>query len=164
MKSVSYVDEPYHNVYLALCDLELKKKYDESYDGGKYVYVDLPYDGSFQYTKFKKVLVVSARDMVIIGKAHRVSESEMYLMAKSTSVPSIPENKGIVRAETPISGWRIKQIDAGDAASGRKPRCKLWFYTEADFKISLFLQKSAGPKTGHLAMLFADYIRKHPLT
>jgi hypothetical protein len=52
--------------------------------------------------------VVSARDMVILAKGYRLNEKEIYLLAKSTAIPSIPEKKGYVRADTFISGWRIK--------------------------------------------------------
>lgn len=84
------------------------------------------------------------------------------MLGKSCVVPSLPEVKNYVRADSILSGWRVKQIE--DEIPGvKKGKCKLWFYSEADFKISLFLQKQAVPKTGHSAKLLADYVAKHPL-
>jgi START domain len=68
----------------------------------------MPYDASSQYFKSKKVMVVSSRDMALIGKQIRISAKETYLYAKSITLDSVPPVKNIVRAETPISGWRIK--------------------------------------------------------
>lgn len=161
LKSVAYVREHIKDVYLALCDFGLKQKYDETFDCGHTVHEYMPYDTSCSYLRFKKVLVVSPRDMTVVGKQYQVSDKLIYLWAKSTNIPSIPPVKNIVRAETPISGWKIKQIE--DGGNGKKPLCKLWFYSEADFKISLFIQKSAGPKSGHIADAFARYVAKNPL-
>ena len=121
----------------ALSDIELKKKYDETFEGGHIVYGDLPLECSVSYFKFKKVLVVSPRDLTIIGRLYRVSDREFYLMAKTFNLASLPPTKNIVRADTLISGWHVKIIENG--VNGGKPLCKCTFYSEVDFKISLFI-------------------------
>lgn len=161
VKSVAFMNEGIEDAYDAICDLEMKKQYDESYEGGRVVSF-LPIDASLCHYKFKKVLVVSARDMVVIGKCYRTSEKELYMFGKSCVVPSIPEVKGYVRADCIESGWRIKQIDDG-VPGVRKPRCKIWFFSESDFKVSLFLQKQAGPKTGNMAKHLCDHVAKNPV-
>ena len=108
LKSVAFANESLDDLVEALCDLNLKQKYDESYEGGHYIHSDMPYDASSQYFKSKKVMVVSSRDMALIGKQIRISAKETYLYAKSITLDSVPPVKNIVRAETPISGWRIK--------------------------------------------------------
>ena len=78
-----------------------------------------------------------------------VSEDEVYLLAKAIDLPSIPPQKNIVRADTPLSAWRLKVKERG--SNGQKPLVKVTFLTEIDFKISLFIQKNVGPRSGHLA-------------
>jgi hypothetical protein len=133
----------------ALSDLDLKGKYDDTFECGHFIHRDLPYDCSVFYQKFKKILVVSPRDAVIIAKIFRVSPDLIYIFARSFDLASVPPIKNIVRADSPISGWRIKVLEPG--VGGSKPLCKVTFYSEVDFKISLFLQKNVGPKSGHLS-------------
>ena len=104
---------------------------------GKFIYSNLPFETNVVYQKHKKILVVSPRDLVIIGKVHRISKDEAYLITRAIDIPSHPENKNIVRAFTPLSGWRVKVKEP--ASGGKKPLCKLTFIGEIDFKISLFI-------------------------
>jgi hypothetical protein len=121
----------------------------------------LPFECRVQYFKFRKVLVVSSRDMTLIGRKKWISPNELLIMASSIDDDSLyPQNKGIVRAASPNSGWMIKIKEPSDPASGRKAYCKITFFTEADFKISLFLQKQVAPKTGHLANALVNFLLK----
>jgi hypothetical protein len=158
---VAFVNESREDIMLAIFDLDIKTKWDDSFEFGRYTHVDLPFDSSASYFRFKKVMVVSPRDMCIIGKSHRINENETYLIAKTYVNETIPEVKGVVRADSLISGWRIKQIE-NEIPGVKKARCKIWFYSESDFKISMFLQKQVGPKTGHMALHFSQYIEKNP--
>lgn len=162
-KSVSYCREDYEKIVMALCDHDLKAKYDETFENGYYCPPNLPLESSIQYMKYKKVLVVSPRDLVLVGSIRRINEKECWLFAKTFEYPPIPHVKNVVRAETLISGWRVQQKDDGNPATGEKPLLKLTFYAMPDFKLSLFIQKSVGPKSSHLAIAFTDYIQKHPL-
>ncbi len=101
------------------------------------MYNDLPFETSLFYQKHKKVLVVSPRDLIAIGKTVRISKDEAYIITRSVTLPQFPENKNIVRAFTPLSGWHIKVKEPGSGT--KKPLCKMTFFTEVDFKISLFI-------------------------
>ena len=93
--------------------------------------------------------MVSPRDLVVMGRMIHVSEDEVYLIAKAIEIPSIPPQKNIVRADTPLSAWRLQVKEKG--SGDQKPLVKVTFISEIDFKISLFIQKNVGPKSGHLA-------------
>jgi hypothetical protein len=108
----------------------MKPKYDETFESGHHIH-RLGFDTSIMYQKHKKILVVSPRDLTMLIKLHRVSPNEVFIMAKSVTIDSHPPNKNIVRAENYCGGWRLKQI---------RPKCtKAFFYSEVDFKISLFI-------------------------
>jgi len=75
-------------------------------------------------------------------------------MAKSIQLDEYPPNKNIVRAETALGGWRLKQI--------RPNMTKATFYSEVDFKVALFIQENVAPKSGHLAQSLKEYLRQEP--
>ena len=80
--------------------------------------------------------------MTLMGRKKWLSATELLIMASSIDNEGLyPQNKGIVRASSPNSGWLIKIKEPSDPATGRKAYCKVTFFTEADFKISLFVQK-----------------------
>lgn len=84
-------------------------------------------------------------------------------MARSVNNEEVfPLTKGIVRAASQYSGWRIKLREKGDPEKGIKPLYRVCFYSEADFKISLFISKNVGPKSGNHANNLASYLSKNP--
>ena len=121
----------------ALANFELKTKYDDTVECGNFIYKDLPYEFAMFYQKHKKILVVSPRDLIVIAKTHRISKDEVYILSRSITHSQFPENKNIVRAITPMSCWHIKVKEPGSGT--KKPLCKMTFFTEVDFKISLFI-------------------------
>lgn len=133
----------------AITNFDMKALYDDTVEGGKFIYSNLPYETNVVYQKHKKILVVSPRDFILIAKIHRVSKDEAFVITRSIVIPSHPPNKNIVRANTSLSGWRVKVKEP--ASGGKKPLCKMTFFGEIDFKVALFLSKTMGPKTGHLA-------------
>ncbi len=163
MKNVAHVEEPIDLVFEALSSVEIKKRWDDGFDNGVFAYVYMPFETSMAYLRMKKILVVSPRDLLLLGRTIRVTDNDYYLLAKSMEHPNVPVMKGVVRADTPFSGWRIKQIDAGDPATGRKPVTKIQFMLIADFKVSLFIQKTVAPKSARHADMIAAYIRANPL-
>ena len=52
-------------------DFETKRHYDDTFEEGHYV-AQFPFDSYIVYFKYKKVVVVSSRDMVVACKIHRV--------------------------------------------------------------------------------------------
>ena len=149
LKSISICRGEVQQILDALTNFEMKALYDDTVEGGKFIYSNLPYETNVVYQKHKKILVVSPRDLTLIAKIYRVSKDEAYVISKSINIPSHPANKNIVRATTSLSAWRVKLKEP--ASGGKKPLCKLTFFGEIDFKISLFISKTVGPKTGHLA-------------
>jgi len=149
LKSISVCRGEVQQILDALTNFDMKALYDDTVEGGKFIYSNLPYETNVVYQKHKKILVVSPRDFILIARIHRVSKEEAYVITKSITIPSQPVNKNIVRASTSLGGWRVKVKEPG--SGGKKPLCKLTFFSEIDFKISLFISKTVGPKTGHLA-------------
>ena len=127
------------------------------------IHENMPFETSLQHFFFRKVLVVSPRDMAVLGRIKRISENEVYVLARSFDNETVfPQTKGIVRAASPMSGWRIKLREAGDSSSGKKPLFRVCFFSEADFKISLFISKNVGPKSGNHANNLANHLSKNP--
>lgn len=91
-----------------IADCKKKPLYDDTLESCRFIYENLPFDMSVMYQKHKKILVVSPRDLIIIGKTYRISKDEIYIMARAIDIPSIPPQKNIVRADTPLGGWRFK--------------------------------------------------------
>lgn len=137
LKSISYCRGEVQTLIDALANFDLKTRYDETVEMGKFIYKDLPFETNVFYQKHKKILVVSPRDLIMIAKVHRISKDEAYIISKAIDIPSFPENKNIVRAFTPLSSWRVKVKEPG--SDGKRPLCKLTFFGEIDFKISLFI-------------------------
>mmetsp|Transcript_12613 Transcript_12613/g.12424 ORF Transcript_12613/g.12424 Transcript_12613/m.12424 type:complete len:82 (-) Transcript_12613:43-288(-) len=70
-------------------------------------------------------------------------------MAASCELDSYPPFKDIVRSETPIGGYIIKKVN--------ESMCKMTFCVELNYKLSHFIAKSVGPKSGHLALSLRKY-------
>ena len=137
LKSISHCRGEIEQLVDLLADCKTKPKYDDTVESARFVYENLPFDMSVMYQKHKKILVVSPRDLIIIGKIYRISKEEIYIMARAIDIPSIPPQKNIVRADTPLGGWRLKLKQP--AQDGKKPLVKMTFFSEIDFKISLFI-------------------------
>ena len=136
--------------------------YDETFDYGNMLRDDLPFETNLAMFYFRKVLVVSPRDMAVLARIKRVSPDDVYIMACSIDNEEVfPPTKGIVRAASQYSGWRIKLREKGDPEKGIKPLYRVCFYSEVDFKISLFISKNVGPKSGNHANNLASYLSKN---
>jgi len=148
LKSVSHCRGDIEKLAKLICNWKLKPKFDDTVESAHFIYEHLPHDVYVFYQKHKKILIVSPRDLVIMGKMIHVSEDEVFLLAKAIDLPSIPPQKNIVRADLPLGAWRLQVKEKGTET--QKPLVKLTFISEIDFKISLFIQKNVGPKSGHL--------------
>ncbi len=137
LKSISHCRGEIEQLVDLIADTKIKPKYDDTIESLHFVYENLPFDMSVLYQKHKKILVVSPRDLIILGKVYRISKEEVYIMARAIDIPSIPPQKNIVRAFTPLGGWRLKVKQP--ASDGKKPLIKMTFFSEIDFKISLFI-------------------------
>lgn len=90
MKSVSYAREDINKLALELCNFDFKAAFDNSFESGYYIHGDLPLECSVAHYKYKRVLVVSPRDLIIMGKIHRISQKEVYLFGFTMELPSHP--------------------------------------------------------------------------
>lgn len=108
LKSIAHCRADIEKLVDLIGDCKKKPLYDDTLEMTRFIYENLPFDMSVVYQKHKKILVVSPRDLVIIGKTYRISKDEIYIMARAIDIPSIPPQKNIVRADTPLGGWRFK--------------------------------------------------------
>ena len=129
MKSISVARADIETLCMLAGDNALKVKYDETVESIELVHDYLPYDCSVGYQKFKKVLVVSPRDMVTIGKCFRITPKLTHCFGYSIDYDKFPPIKGVVRAESPISGWIFREIEEGDPSRGIKPLTEVTFYS-----------------------------------
>jgi hypothetical protein len=63
---------------MAVRNFDEKPKFDDTFESGYYVQ-ELPHETYLMYYRYKRILIVSPRDMVLIGKIHRVSPTEAYV-------------------------------------------------------------------------------------
>jgi START domain len=75
------------------------------------------------YTKFKKILGVSQRDMVIISKTIENNDG-ILLISTSHEHPDYPQTKGITRIQIQLAGYYLQPLETGT---------KVFHVTHADF-------------------------------
>lgn len=80
LKSVAVINEPIDKIVDMLQDLDLKPKYDDNFESGHIIEM-LPLETAILYYKYKKIMIVSPRDMIMLCKIHRVDPSEVYILA-----------------------------------------------------------------------------------
>jgi hypothetical protein len=73
----------------AIQNLDTKSFYDGTFECGSTI-IDFPLETSLVYMKYKKILVVSPRDMTAIIKTHRVSPKDIWIGAKTIALDSHP--------------------------------------------------------------------------
>jgi hypothetical protein len=74
---VALIDENLEPLVRMLEDLELKPRYDENFERG-HIIQRLPLETAVLYYKYRKILVISPRDMVMLCKIHRVTHLSKY--------------------------------------------------------------------------------------
>lgn len=151
LKSKAIINDDLEPLITLILDADLKPGYDMTFESGYYI-DRLPLDTLILYYKYRRIVIVSPRDMIVLTKIHRVSPTEVWILAKTIVLDNFPPVKNIVRADTPTSGWRVKQIEP--------KKCKLTFYSEIDFKLPVWVQKKVGPYNGHLAQTIRNYVNK----
>ncbi len=108
LKSISHCRGDIEKLVDLIGDCKKKPLYDDTLETTRFIYENLPYEMTVMYQKHKKILVVSPRDLILLAKIYRISKDEIYIMARAIDLPSIPPQKNIVRADTPMGGWRFK--------------------------------------------------------
>ena len=84
------------------------------------------------YFKTKGVVVVGARDLVLIIHFNRTPEGIVYaLVMDAARNDLVPETKGIVRGYLPIGGWRLEALPP---LPGIPERTRCDYLAEIDIK------------------------------
>lgn len=105
-----------------LKDVKNRKLWDENVDKIELV-LNLPEDTTVTYIKYKKFLIVSSRDVVIVNRIIKAHKGVAYISA-SCEHEDYPESEGTVRAFVETSGYYIEPQDDG--------RCKIIGFTIGD--------------------------------
>lgn len=71
MKSKAIVEGSIDDIFNLIMDLKIKSIYDETFEYGN-VIQKLPLETQIDYHRFKRILIISSRDMVLINKVFRV--------------------------------------------------------------------------------------------
>ena len=89
---------------------ELRPKWDKNVE--KIVIIEVSSQVYITYTKFKKILGVSQRDMVIISKEIETGEG-MMVVSTSFNHSDFPESQDTTRIKIDIAGYYLKTTEAG---------------------------------------------------
>ena len=137
---------------------EIKPEWDPNHMESKII-KDIGENVQIQYFKSKKVAMVSSRDgyIVICSKELQPEETEsgnkiIKIGVKSLNSDKYPEIKGVVRAQTIISGYYLEEL--------KPDLCRLDFMVESDVKIKLFISKQVAPKSCNYAYYISQYLMK----
>lgn len=71
MKASSVIEMDIDSLYNLIMDLEKKPLYDDTYEWGNELH-KLPLDTQIIYGRFRRILIISPRDMILINKTYRV--------------------------------------------------------------------------------------------
>ena len=63
----------------------------------------------------------------------------MIIAGKSVNLPQYPENKDVVRAQTFITGYYVREVN--------KSQTEVHFLAESDFGLSMVIMKQIAPKS-----------------
>lgn len=135
-------------VFEKVMDIKLRPIFDEAFEGG----YDLHKFGlgtNIAYFKYRKVLLVSSRDMVLLIKIKKTTNA-CYLVGKSIVLDDHPPLRGIIRADLFIGGWKI-------VATGPNS-CTLAHCAELDFKLPAMIVKQVAPKSGNVPYYMRNYL------
>ena len=88
VKSTAIVPGDINTVYDLIMDLTQKPKYDDTFEYGNNLQT-LPLETSVEYSRFRRILIISPRDMVFISKIFRLNDNnEIYIVGKSITLDS----------------------------------------------------------------------------
>ena len=120
----------------------------------------MPLDTRVFYLKMKKIMVVGARDMVLIQKVKQIDRDTSVIVVKSVEKLTdekhpVSDTKELQRAVVHLGGYLLQRETANQT--------KLTVLCEMDYKIATFMAKNVGPKAGNVAKMVRDYVQKEGL-
>ncbi len=115
--------------------------------------------------KTKSVVVVGARDFVVIIHFNKTPEGVIYaLVLDANRNDLVPETKGTVRGYLPIAGWRLEPLPP---QPGVPHRTKVDYLAEIDIRgnIPAFIMKVAIKDQGYqivkLRKAIDNFLKEH---
>lgn len=107
-------------------------------------------------SKWKGMLIVSPRDLVIYSARVVVSETRELLVSFSVELPDHPLEDGAVRADVIIGGWILDKIDENTTRG--------IYICENDLKGSFpkFVLKAGAAMVGIAPGMLVKWIKEHP--
>ena len=87
LKSTAYIDGNMEDLLECILDFQLKPRYDITFESGKFIDI-LPFESYGVYYKYRRIVFVSPRDMILFGRVHRRSPNELYLLIQSIELDS----------------------------------------------------------------------------
>lgn len=94
-----------------LKDVKSRKMWDENIEKIEVV-LTLPEETSVVYIKYKKFLIISSRDAVVVSRIMRAHKGIAYI-STSCEHEDYPENEGTVRARVETAGYYIEPQENG---------------------------------------------------
>lgn len=79
VKSTTIIPGDINSIFNLAMDLQQKPKYDDTFEYGNTLQA-LPLETTIEYSRFRRILIISPRDMVFISKVFRVSSIFMILI------------------------------------------------------------------------------------
>eukprot|EP00344_Euplotes_crassus_P001101 CAMPEP_0197006980 /NCGR_PEP_ID=MMETSP1380-20130617/38317_1 /TAXON_ID=5936 /ORGANISM="Euplotes crassus, Strain CT5" /LENGTH=921 /DNA_ID=CAMNT_0042426863 /DNA_START=160 /DNA_END=2922 /DNA_ORIENTATION=+ len=108
-----------------LCDEKQRKGFDDLLDEAEII-EELPHMTFLMYVKFKKVLILSARDFVCCGAFIKFKDGTYAFPTFSIEREDRPEDKKLIRAHLFCGGWVLRALDEN--------RTMAYYYNRADMK------------------------------
>ena len=87
VKASAVVECSMEEAYQLIMDLEKKPLYDETYEWGNELH-SLPLETQIVYGRFRRILIISPRDMIVVNKTFRVGTNELYVVGRSVEMES----------------------------------------------------------------------------
>lgn len=135
MKSEYFLECTPNSIVTLLLDTESRKTWDENVEKIDLV-LNLPQDTSVTYIKFKKMLIIASRDILVVNRVVNSNKGIAFVSA-SCELEEFPEVKDTIRAVVDVSGYYMESLSP--------EKCRVIGYTKGDAggKIPKALVKTA---------------------
>lgn len=122
LKSEIFIDFTPNEIIDLILDIKNRKTWDDNVEKIELV-LTLPEDTTITYVKYKKLLVIASRDVVLLNKAMR-AHNGLVFVSTSCEVDEYPVTDAAVRAQISLSGYYLEPVSPS--------KTKIVSYTIAD--------------------------------
>lgn len=135
MKSEYFLECSPQAIIKLLLDIDARKSWDDNVEKIDLV-LNLPQDTSVTYIKFKKMLIIASRDILVVNRVLKVNNGWAFVSA-SCEMEDFPEVQDTIRAVVDVSGYYMESTNT--------EKCRIIGYTKGDAggKIPKALVKTA---------------------